>query len=75
MVQLLEGIDGARAIMDDILIGGKNEADHDAILQRAVNRATGCKLAINYEKCQIKKTSVNYAGHKSVSRRSRAWQG
>ena len=63
MDSLLEGIDGAKAIMDDILIGGVDVKHHDAILKRVVDRATQSNLQISFLKCQIRQKSVKYAGH------------
>ena len=60
MDQMLEGIGGTRAILDDILVAGKDEQDHDRILQAVVNRATEYNICINFEKCQIKKKRVKY---------------
>ncbi|KAK6195693.1 hypothetical protein SNE40_001065 [Patella caerulea] len=65
MDNMLEGITGAKAIMDDIFIGGENEADHDAILKKVVPRATEYNLRLNFDKCRVKKSEVKYkyAGH------------
>ena len=32
--EMLEGIDGATGIMDDIYISGRNTAEHDAIFKK-----------------------------------------
>ena len=40
MDQMLEGIEGATAIMDDILIAGSNTGQHDAVLRKVIERAT-----------------------------------
>ena len=39
MDNMLEDIDGAEAIMDDILIAGKDKASHDAILKKVLQKA------------------------------------
>ena len=58
MDNMLEGIEGARAIMDDILIAGK-----DKIMKAVVARATEWNLKLNFDKCQIKQRQVKYVGH------------
>ena len=63
MDDMLHDIDGARAIMDDILIGGEDDNEHDIILEKVVRRATEWNLMFNFKKCQIKKRQVDYVGH------------
>ena len=63
MDQMLEGIAGAIAIMDDILIAGKDKAQHDAILKKVLERAASYNLKLNHEKCQLRQESVKYVGH------------
>ena len=63
MDRMLEGIEGAKAIMDDILVGGKDVDDHDRILQKVVDRATQWNMSMNVDKCQIRKNRVSYVGH------------
>ena len=60
---MLEGIEGAKAIMDDILVGGRDADDHDRILQKVVDRATQWNMSMNVDKCQIRKNRVSYVGH------------
>ena len=63
MDTMLENIDGVRAVMDDILVAGRDEKHHDEIMKKLVRRATEWNLRLNIEKCQIKKPSVKYVGH------------
>jgi len=63
MDTMLEGIDGARAVMDDILIAGRTMHEHDAILKQVLQRATEWNLKLNYDKCQIRKKKLDYVGH------------
>ena len=63
MDQMLEGIEGATAIMDDILIAGRDMKHHDQILHQVIERATSYNLRLNYEKCHIRQPSVRYIGH------------
>ena len=47
MDKMLEGIEGAKAIMDEILVGGRDVDDHDRILQKVVDRETQWNLSMN----------------------------
>lgn len=44
MDQMLEGISGATAIMDDILIAGRDVEHHDQIFKKVIERATEAQL-------------------------------
>jgi len=63
MDEMLKGIDGAYAIIDDILIAGDDIAHHDAILRQVIGRATEYNLKLNYDKCLIRQQRVPYMGH------------
>ena len=63
MDTMLEGIPEAKAIMDDILVAGVDAADHDRVMKKVVERATEYNLKLNWDKCQIKQSSVKYVGH------------
>ena len=54
MDNMLEGIPGARAVMDDILIAGKDLKDHDATMKRVIDQATAYNLKLSFDKCQIR---------------------
>lgn len=63
MDQMLEGIEGAAAVMDDILIGGRDVEHHDQIFRKVIERATQYNLKLNYDKCEIRQPQVSYVGH------------
>ena len=63
MDQMLEGIDGAFVIMDDILIAGTDLKQHDEILKEVLRRATDYNLKLNMEKVRVRQKSVEYCGH------------
>ncbi|XP_033760786.1 uncharacterized protein K02A2.6-like [Pecten maximus] len=63
MDNMIEGIDGSFAIIDDILIAGKDIEDHDRILREVVERATSYNLKLNFQKCKVRQRSVPYMGH------------
>ena len=51
-------IDHAYAIMDDILIAGRDIAHHDSVLEAVLNRATTYNLKLNFEKVRVRKQQV-----------------
>ncbi len=63
MLDVLQGEDGSEAIMDDILVWGKSEEEHDARLKRVLERIMVSGLKLNREKCEIRKPSLTYFGH------------
>jgi len=63
MDQMLEGIEGATAIMDDILIEGSSTEYHDAVLHKVIERATSYNLRLNLQKCLIRRPAVPCIGH------------
>ena len=63
MDQMLEGINGATAIMDDILIAGRDKEHHDTILKRVLGRVASYNLQLNFDKCLISRSEVSYVGH------------
>ena len=63
MDEMLEGIDHALAIMDDILIAGRDTAHHDSVLEKVLDRARSYNLKLNFEKVKVLKQQVQYVGH------------
>ena len=61
--KIMDKIDGAIAIVDDILIAGTDRNHHDQILRQVTERATKYNLKLNLEKCNICQKSVSYVGH------------
>ena len=63
MDEMLENIEGAFAIQDEILIAGRDTTHHDAILCQVIERATQYNLRLNMQKCRIRQNEVPYIGH------------
>lgn len=63
MDSMLHDIEGAKAVMDDILLAGRDLESHDKILEKVIARATEWNLKLNLEKCHIRQTQVKYVGH------------
>ena len=54
MSELFEDVEGVKAIVDDLLIWGKDDDEHDARLKQVLNRACEVNLKFNAKKCQIR---------------------
>ena len=65
MDEMLEGIDHAYAIMDDILIVGHDISHHDSVLEKVLYCAKSYNLKLNFDKvtCRVQKQQVPYMGH------------
>ena len=50
-------------IVDDLLVYGKDLAEHDANLTKVHNRAREVNLKLNKIKCKFRQTQVSYVGH------------
>lgn len=67
MHQMFDRIDGCEIIMDDILVWGATEQEHDERVVNVLNRAREINLKLKKEKTKVKVTSVDYMGHKITS--------
>ena len=56
-------IPGVVCQMDDILVCGKSQEEHDSSLEMVLNRLQKAGLTLNREKCQFSRTSVKFLGH------------
>ena len=58
-----EGLPGVAAIVDDILVYGKNQEDHDAKLEAVLRRTRERGIKLNPDKCVFRTNQVTYFGH------------
>ena len=63
MSELFEDVEGMKAIVDDLLIWGKDDDNHDARLKQMLKRASEVNLKFNAKKCRIRQEEVLYVGH------------
>ena len=63
MSEMMEDIEGVEVVVDNILIWGENDDQHDSRLAKVLERAKHRNLKLNKEKCQIKKVEIPYLGH------------
>ena len=63
MSELLADVDGVKVIVDDLLIWGKDDDEHDARLKQVLDQAREVNLKFNAKKCGIRQEEVPYVGH------------
>lgn len=63
MSKLLTGLEGVVCQMDDILIFGADQAEHDARLIAVLERIKAAGVTLNAKKCEFSKRQVKFLGH------------
>ncbi|KAL7867549.1 hypothetical protein SRHO_G00089330 [Serrasalmus rhombeus] len=61
MTQLLEGLEGVLCQMDDVLIWGATQQQHDERLRATLSRLQEAGLTLN-EKCEFSKSQIKFLG-------------
>ena len=64
MSKILTGLKGVVCHMDDVLVFGNNQADHDANLLAALKRIKAAGATLNPQKCEFSKSSISFLGHR-----------
>ena len=62
--QLLSDIGGVEIVVDDVLVHGRTQKEHDERLLKIPERARKLNLKLNAEKSKISRNEVEYVGHK-----------
>ena len=60
---MVQDIEGCEAIVDDILIWGKDITEHDKRLKQVLDRIRGYGMKLNRSKCEFRRNSISYVGH------------
>ena len=63
MSQLLSGVPGVVCMMDDVLVHGETQHQHDQRLHEVLKRMQGARVTLNADKCELSKNSVKFLGH------------
>jgi len=61
--ETLSGIPGTLNISDDILVSGRNQAEHDENLRACFQRLRESGLTLNREKCVFNKENLSFFGY------------
>ena len=62
--KLLDGLSGCTNILDDILVYGRDMAEHDNRLRRVLQRLAKYNATVRVDKCVLAKPEVNFNGHR-----------
>lgn len=63
MMETLQGLEGVEIFMDDILVYGATEKEHDCRLEKVMQRIEAAGLKLNREKCSIRRSQLRFLGH------------
>ena len=62
MLSILSGVEGVLCMMDDILVHGKTQEEHDSRLHEVLRRIQRSGLTLNKEKCFFSLPEVKFLG-------------
>ena len=63
MSRILSGLPGVVCQMDDVLIFGRDRAEHDARLEAALTRIKHAGITLNKDKCAFGQEKLQFLGH------------
>jgi len=63
MQRILEGLDGVECQVDDILVFGETQEQHDKRLIAVLERLADANVTLNLEKCKFSTDKVEFLGH------------
>lgn len=63
MSVILNGLPGVVCHMDDILIWGKDQQEHNSRLHTVLNKLQEAGVTLNMEKCELSTQEVKFLGH------------
>ena len=63
MGQILEGLDGVLCQMDDVLVFGSNQPEHDFRLHAVLKAIKAAGVTLNSEKCSFSVDKLKFLGH------------
>ncbi|XP_061504929.1 uncharacterized protein K02A2.6-like [Anopheles gambiae] len=63
MDKMLVGLRGVSSYMDDIIVGVRNQEEHDETLLQTLGRIQEYGFTIRVDKCSFNKSQIRYLGH------------
>ena len=63
MSSILNGLSGVVCLMDDVLVHGESQAQHDDRLVKVLHRLKESGLTLNSDKCKFSQSKVRFLGH------------
>lgn len=64
MFELLGDVSGVLIYMDDVIVYGSSEEQHNNTLKIVLDRIKRCGLKLNKAKCEFNKREIEFLGHK-----------
>ena len=61
--QILTGLQGVLCLMDDVLVFGRDQKEHDKRLFAALTKIQTAGVTLNPRKCEFNKCQLKYIGH------------
>ena len=59
---VLEGLEGVQVYLDDVIVSGRSQEEHDQRLRRVIERMQARNITLNWDKCRICVSSVEFLG-------------
>lgn len=63
MSMIIDGLQGVVCHMDDVLIWGRDQQEHDIRLHTVLNKLQEAGVTLNMEKCELGRSEVMFLGH------------
>ena len=63
MERVLSGIDGVLCLIDDVLVFGRDQEEHDQRLSAVLEKIQAAGVTLNHEKCEFNKTQLLFLSH------------
>ena len=63
MSKILDGLEGILCHMDDVLVFGRDQEEHDKRLTATLERLQAAGVTLNRTKCEVNKDQVKFLGH------------
>ena len=60
---ILDGLSGVVCHMDDVLIWGQDQHQHDKRLHTVLNKLQEAGVTLNMEKCELGRREVKFLGY------------
>ena len=62
MSKILDGLPGVLCVIDDVLVHGKSQVEHDERLMVVLDHLQAANVTLNKAKCEFSKDSVKFLG-------------
>ena len=63
MSTMLSGLQGVLCLMDDVLVFGRDQEEHDKRLEAVLRRVQSAGVTLNPSKCEFSKNQIKFLGH------------